>query len=107
MFTEKDVGSKELYDVLNRIQESILAVLGVVTTNQLIPGNILRGVAMTSGTSYFLAHGLGRQWQGYFIIRSQGAAGALVDVSYPTGLAADTTLPVQSSATGTYDIFVF
>lgn len=109
MFSIEDVGSKQLYDILNRMQESVLGVLGVVTTNQLIPGNILRAVPMTAGGNYYLAHGLGRPWQGYFIVRQyQGAAAnGLVDIPYTTGLAADTILPVSSAATGTYDIYVF
>lgn len=109
MFTIDDVGSAQLYDILNRMQESVLGVLGVVTTNSLIPGNILRAVAMTAGVNYYLAHGLGRPWQGYFITRQyEGAvANGLIDIPYPTGLAADSILPVFSVSTGTYDIYVF
>lgn len=108
-FTVKDVGTKELYDILNRMQEASADVLDVVSTNQLVPGNILRGVVMAAATNYYLSHGLGRPWQGYFIVRSWPGAGVniLVDTAYPTGLTADMILPVASAATGTYDIYVF
>lgn len=110
LFTKGDLADVDkLFDLLNRFQESILSVLGVVTTNQLIPGNILRNVAMNSAGTYYLAHGLGRPWQGYFIVRNyQGSAyGALRDIALPQGMTADKILAVQSQQTGTFDIYVF
>src|SRR5882762_3881838 len=50
LFTVTEVSSPDkLYDILRRMQEATLAVLGVVSTNALVPGNILRSVALTAG----------------------------------------------------------
>jgi hypothetical protein len=109
-FTATDVANPtKLYDVLNKLQENLLGVLGVVTTNQMIPGNILRSVSMVANGSYYLAHGLNRQWQGYFIVRSYVGSGPnlLIDIPYPSGMTGDKILPVESPTTGTYDIYVF
>ena len=107
-FTTADVAAPEkLWNILNRMQEATLAVLGVVSTNALVPGNILRGVALTAGQTAVLTHGLGRPWQGYVIVRAQGAVNFLIDGAYPAGLTADVAVPLLSAATGTYDIYVF
>lgn len=109
-FTEADVADMaKLYDILNRMQESALQVLGVVSTNQLIPGNILREVSFTAGQTQNLAHGLGRVWQGYFCVRSQQGSGApaFADQPYPPGVGGDSVLPLYSANSGVYDIYVF
>lgn len=109
-FTAADVAvSSKLYDILNRMQESTLQILGVVSTNQLVPGNILRSVTFASGQTIALAHGLGRPWQGYFCVRASfgSGAGAFIDGSYPTGVGADTVVPLLSISDGTFDIYVF
>lgn len=109
-FTAADVGqAQKLYDILNRMQESVLQVLGVVSTNQLIPGNILRGIVFQAGETKYLAHGLGRAWQGYFVCRVASAGGVvlILDSFYPQGLTADMVLPIVSANSGTFDIYVF
>lgn len=109
-FTAEDVGqAQKLFDILNRMQESLLQALGVVTTNQLIPGNILRAITFTAGQTQMLAHGLGREWQGYFCIRARSGSGAcvLTDEAYTTGLTADLVVPLKSVNAGVYDIYVF
>lgn len=109
-FTAADVGQAEkLYDILNRMQEATLAVLGVMTTNQLIPGNILRSVTFTAGQTQMLTHGLGREWQGYFCIRARSGSGAptFTDEAYVAGQQADSILPLKSANAGVYDIYVF
>jgi len=109
-FTAADVAqAAKLYDILNRMQESTLQVLGVVSTNQLIPGNILRSITFTAAQTQTLVHGLGRSWQGYFCVRAQIGSGAPVftDVAYPTGVTADSVVPLLSANAGTYDIYVF
>lgn len=109
-FTVSDVSDpKRLYDVINRLQESILSVLGVVSTNQMIPGNILRAVPFTAGQSRMLVHGLNRPWQGYFCVRAQLGSGVplFADTAYVAGTTADKILPLNSTNAGTYDIYVF
>jgi hypothetical protein len=109
-FTVADVTDpKKLFDIINRFQENIFGVLGVVTTNQLIPGHILRSVALVNGSVKVLSHGLGRPWQGYFIIRTYtgSAVNILADAAYPPGTTADKVIPLLPAATGTYDIYVF
>jgi hypothetical protein len=107
MFTASDVeAADKLYDILNRMQESTQSILGVVSTNAVIPGNILRGVTFTAGQVINLVHGLEREWQGYFVVKSTGAAD-LSNTAYPPGQGADTILPLVSANAGTYDIYVF
>lgn len=106
-FTAEDVGQAEkLYDILNRMQEATLQVLGVVVTNQLIPGNIIRGVTFTAGQTKQLAHGLGREWQGYFCVRAT-AITVLFDGAYEAGLRADSVIPITAYYDSTVDIYVF
>ena len=99
----------KLFDVLNRMQESTEQILGVVSTNQLIPGNIIRGVVFGAGETKYLAHGLGREWQGYFPTRATAVSGVilLTDVAQPPGVGKDTVLPLLSGNAGTFDIYVF
>lgn len=109
-FTVKDFEAPDkIYDVVNRVQEATLQILGVISTNQLLPGNILRSVTFTAGQTQMLAHGLGREWQGYFCCRSYPGAGAcvLTEAAYSSGVNSDTVLPVTSTNAGTYDIYVF
>jgi hypothetical protein len=109
-FTIAEVSdATKLYDVLNRMQESTEQILGVVSTNQLIPGNIIRSVTFTAAQTQYLAHGLGRQWQGYFCVRAQSGSGAPVftDVAYASGVGGDSVVPLKSANAGTYDIYVF
>lgn len=108
-FTASDVGAADkLFDILSKMQEATLSVLGVVSTNQLIPGNILRGVTFTPSQTLLLAHGLGREWQGYFCVRtSAGGPVLLSDGVYPAGVGADSVVPLKCINSGTYDIYVF
>jgi hypothetical protein len=109
-FTASDVGATDkLFDILNKLQESMLGVLGVVSTNQLIPGNILRGVTFTAGQTKVLAHGLGREWQGYFCVHATDNSNfpSFTDGVYPVGVKADSVVPLFSGGSGTYDIYVF
>lgn len=109
-FTVADVGQAgKLYDILNRMQESSLKVFRVVGTNQLVPGNILRGITFTAAQSQTLSHGLGRAWQGYFLVRAApgSATTFLTDGVYPAGVTADQVIPLTSSGAGTYDVYVF
>lgn len=107
-FTAADVGQAEkLYDILNRMQEATLQILGVVSTNQILPGNILRGVKFTTDAqTQQLAHGLGRKWQGYFIVRASLIT-ILTDGVYSAGIGADTVIPLKSLYASTVDIYVF
>jgi hypothetical protein len=106
-FTAADVAdSAKLYDILNRMQEATLQILGVVSTNQLVPGNILRSIKFTSGVAQMVVHGLGRPWQGYFIVRAS-VAGLLSDATYSAGSTSDSVVPLVSAADGTFDIYVF
>jgi hypothetical protein len=109
-FNTKDMADPErLYQVLTKMQEAILSVLGVVVTNQMVPGNIIRTVTFTSNSTQMLAHGLGRSWQGYVCIRAQAGSGApaFTDVALASGLTNDIVLPLHSANAGTYDIYVF
>jgi hypothetical protein len=109
-FTASDVAdAAKLYDVMNKMQESVLSVLGVVSTNQLIPGNILRSVTFTAGQTQALAHGLGRKWQGYFCVHATASSGypLFTDGAYPAGVGADSVVPLFSGNSGTYDIYIF
>lgn len=106
-FTAADVAdSAKLYDILNRMQEATLQILSVVSTNQLVPGNIIRGVTLSNGVTSMVVHGLGRPWQGYFIVRAS-VVNFLIDGAYAPGLGADTVVPLTSAANGVYDIYVF
>lgn len=109
-FTAADVAdAAKLYDILNRMQEATLSILSVVSTNHIIPGNILRAVAFTAGQTKDLAHGLGRPWQGYFIIRAVQGSGAPVfaDQPSPDGVNSSSIISLNSTNSGTYDIYVF
>lgn len=107
-FTVGDVtDAGKLYTVLDRLQKNLVAIFGVVTTNAIIPGNIIRGVVFTAGQTQYLAHGLGRPWQGYFCVRAQTNPAVFTDVAYATGTTADSILPLLSGNAGTYDIYVF
>lgn len=109
-FTVADFEAPDkIYDVVNRVQEATLQVLGVISTNQLLPGNILRSVTFTAGQTQMLAHGLGREWQGFFHCRVYPGAGdpILKEIAYASGVGADSVLPLISTNAGTYDIYVF
>jgi len=111
-FNAEDVADpKRLYDILNRIQENLLAVLGVVSTNQIVPGNILRNVKFSAFVPINLAHGLGRKYQGYFVVRAYNAPTTFPMINdlllIPSTLDASKVVVLLSNQDFTCDLYVF
>lgn len=65
---------------IDRIQDGVSTALTSLTNSQITQGRLIPDVQLeTTGTE--IAHGLGRPYSGYIIVRSSVAAGVYDDVS--------------------------
>ena len=59
------------------------------------------------GQTVPINHGLGRAYQGFYVIRAQGGAPALVEAALPAGVGANRMIALTSANAGTYDLLIF
>lgn len=71
-------------------------------------GNLIANVAMTAGTPVDISHRLGRQYQGWFVVRLQAAAATSVfELSTLAANMRDRQIRLQASANCTIDVWCF
>lgn len=90
-------------EALNRVQDRIKVVTDALVANQLLEGRLLT-VTLTAGSFNRVTHGLGRQPQGYLVVRRNANA---VIWDQPNGTDANAFLYLQPSATVTATLWVF
>jgi hypothetical protein len=90
--------------VVNQLQDNIANFIEPIGDNVLLPGIILKNVALAVGSNT-IQHGLGRLLLGWFIVR-QRASASIYDTQ-DTNTSQTTTLKLTSSAVVTVDIYVF
>jgi hypothetical protein len=90
-------------ETLNRVQDRIKVVTDALVANQLLEGRLVT-VTLTAGAFTQVTHGLGRQPQGYIVVRLNANA---VIWDQPNGTDANAFLYLQPSATVTATLWVF
>ena len=90
--------------VMNQLQDNIANLLEPISDNVLLPGIILKNVALAVGSNT-IQHQLGRLLLGWFIVR-QRASASIYDTQ-DTNQSPTTTLLLTSSAVVKVDIYVF
>lgn len=91
-----------------RYLDNLRSVVNLLLGQSLPLGTPVVGLVVTSGSTFAVAHGLGRAWQGYVVTRSYGAATTAIGVCDGTASADPTqTLNLVPTATGTIDLWVF
>lgn len=107
-FTAKDLEVPDrLYQVIHQLQSNLLLALRPLAENPTLGGNLLKGIVFTGGQTLYLAHGLGRAYRGWYVVRAQGAAASLVEAALPAGTTSDRIIGLTSANAGTYDVMVF
>ncbi len=90
-------------ETLNRVQDRIKVVTDALVANQLLEGRLVT-VTLTAGAFTQVTHGLGRQPQGYIVVRRNANA---VVWDQPNSTDANAFLYLQPSATVTATLWVF
>ncbi len=90
-------------ETLNRVQDRIKVVTDALVANQLLEGRLVT-VTLTAGAFTQVTHGLGRQPQGYIVVRRNANA---VIWDQPNSTDANAFLYLQPSATVTATLWVF
>ena len=90
--------------IVNQLQDNIANFVEPISDNVLLPGIILKNVALAVGSNT-IQHKLGRLLQGWFIVR-QRASASIYDTQ-DTNTSQTTTLRLTSSAVVTVDLYVF
>ena len=90
-------------ETLNRVQDRIKVVTDALVANQLLEGRLVT-VTLTAGAFTQVTHGLGRQSQGYIVVRRNANA---VIWDQPNSTDANAFLYLQPSATVTATLWVF
>ena len=85
------------------MQDRIKVVTDALVANQLLEGRLVT-VTLTAGAFTQVTHGLGRQPQGYIVVRRNANA---VIWDQPNGTDANAFLYLQPSATVTATLWVF
>lgn len=85
-----------------KLQENTAEYIAQLTSNPLLSGRIIEGIDVST-TAVDIAHGLGREPLGYFIVK----ASAQVTVFDSTSTTPKVTLKLTGSATATINIYVF
>jgi hypothetical protein len=90
---------------LRRLQDKILAALANLQQLPDANGNMIRGVAFTSGAQLAVSHGLGQTWVGYRVVNVQGAGATFF--ATPTPATDNGTIQLTASATCLADVWVY
>ena len=88
---------------LMRVQDNVNTALIPVLTNQILNGQVLKSVVLTTGSSNIVNHKLGRDLVGYIVIKKNANA----DVWDSTSVTPTLTLVLETSANCTVDLYVF
>lgn len=88
-------------DALNRFQGNCGETFDTITSNPLLNGLRVDDIAIVSGTNKSVAHGLGREPQGWFVI-GQYSASSVYEIS-----RSSTFLIIDASANVTVDLWIF
>jgi hypothetical protein len=91
--------------VVNMIQDNLIKVLQPITSNELLNGSILTKISLVSGSTNYIAHGLGRPLIGWYPVRVR--ASATIYDTQDTNLNPSSTLALHTSSNVTVDIAVF
>lgn len=90
--------------VINMIQDNISNIIDPLSSKEILQGQILTKIALTTGTNN-IAHKLGRRLLGWFIVRQR--ASATVYDTQDTNPSPDIFLRLVASANVTVDLYVF
>lgn len=90
--------------VLNMIQDNVSNILDPFSSKEILQGQILQKVALTTGTNN-VAHKLNRDLIGWFIVRNRSTA--TVYDTQDTNPNPSIFLRLVASANTTIDIYVF
>jgi len=60
--------------VVNRLQDNLSQALDPITSNPLLDRRVLTVQSLVTGSTNYVAHGLGRPLQGWSIVRQRGSA---------------------------------
>jgi hypothetical protein len=90
--------------VINMIQDNISNIIDPLSSKELLQGQILTKIALTTGTNN-IAHKLDRRLLGWFIVRQR--ASATVYDTQDTNPSPDIFLRLVASANVTVDLYVF
>src|SRR5256885_14446182 len=100
--SEANVGHAGAADLLNRLQQMILAAFQFLFSQPLGLGQVLvKGVALTTAATS-VRHGLGRPVQGWIVVRADAQATVIDD-----GGTDPTTINLTASADATVSILFF
>lgn len=94
---------------LQRIQTASLQAMQTAKGNPFADGNLFRGLSFIAGASQTLSHGLGRAYQGAFVVAiTSGNNGGMVRVTAPTVPAlVNTQIILFPIETFTGDVWVY
>lgn len=99
--------SDQLVRMLNMLVSAMLEAVAVANSSPITSAVILQNVALTSGSTTNIQHGLGRNPTGWLCIRAQTAAFSAFETTLSSGQTRDRYLALRSANTGTYDFLVF
>lgn len=107
-FTADEVADpKKLAQLLTQLNHNLYKSLQTLGTNITLQGNIVQGLVFSGGQTLFVAHGLGRAYQGAYAVRAQGNPPLFVEAALPKGATPAQLIGLTSTNAGTYDILVF
>lgn len=86
-----------------RVQDNVNAAFIPLQASQIINGQVLKGVSLTTGQDNIVNHRLGRELVGYIVIKKNANA----DVWDSSTLTPALTVVLQTSANCTVDLYVF
>lgn len=90
-------------DVVRQLQDAVGAVFQDVVSREILDGQVIEGVQITTGTPYAVSHKLSRALVGYIVIRKNADANVWDSVS----AAPSSILILNSSANVTISVWVF
>jgi hypothetical protein len=92
-------------DVQNRFQDNVANALDPIVQQEILGGNLLRGISILTGVDNNVPHKLGRKLLGWMLVRNR--ANSVVWDSQDFNLSQNSTLILNCSANTTIDLWVF
>lgn len=86
-----------------RVQDNVNSAFIPLQSAQIINGQVLKGILLTTGQDNPVSHKLGRELVGYIVIKKNANA----DVWDSTSATPTLTVVLQTSANCTVDLYVF
>lgn len=90
---------------VRRLEDAVDDVVRPLSSNPLLDGRLIEGVAITSGTTKLVDHGLGRAWRGWYVVDRNANANVYRDTA--SRAEASRQLALLASATVTVTLWVF